>query len=235
MDAEVIPYTYDEDMARFHHEVTAALQQQEEQEAMDSIDKLSAAMAKAFPAIEGAVKGKVNPAFRSKYADLSAVIDAIKPHLVEHGLWFLQRTHPVDGGVGVETVILHASGQSMSCGVLRLPAAKQDAQGYGSALTYARRYSLMAAFGVPAEDDDGNAASARGNDAPQARQNGSGGTGAPAIEEGRRKAVLASLKACETRADLTSLWNELSSAEQDAFRQQFNDKRSVVPAVAAAA
>ena len=128
---------------------------------MHDTKELSAAMAKAFAAIEGAVKGKVNPAFRSKYADLSAVIDAIKPHLVEHGLWFVQRTHPVDGGVGVETVILHASGQSMSCGVLRLPAAKQDAQGYGSALTYARRYSLMAAFGVPAEDDDGNAASAR--------------------------------------------------------------------------
>lgn len=148
------------DAARFHAEVMA---QQEMEEAMDGIDKLSAAMAKAFPAIEGAVKGKVNPAFRSKYADLSAVIDAIKPHLVEHGLWFLQRTHPVDGGVGVETVILHASGQSMSCGVLRLPAAKQDAQGYGSALTYARRYSLMAAFGVPAEDDDGNAAVGRQN------------------------------------------------------------------------
>jgi hypothetical protein len=146
----------DDDSIRWHAEVG----QQEEQE-MDSIDKLSAAMAKAFPAIEGAVKGKVNPAFRSKYADLSAVIDAIKPHLVEHGLWFVQRTHPVDGGVGVETVILHASGQSMSCGVLRLPAAKQDAQGYGSALTYARRYSLMAAFGVPAEDDDGNAATGR--------------------------------------------------------------------------
>ena len=135
-------------------------EQQQQEESMH-IDKLCAAMAKAFPAIEGAVKGKVNPAFRSKYADLSSVIDAIKPHLAEHGLWFMQRTHSVDGGVAVETIILHASGQSMSAGVLRLPASKQDAQGYGSALTYARRYSLMAAFGVPAEDDDGNAAAGR--------------------------------------------------------------------------
>jgi hypothetical protein len=124
-------------------------------------DKISAAMAKAFPAIEGAIKGRVNPAFRSKYADLTSVIDAVKPHLAEHGLWFMQRTHPVDGGVGVETIIFHASGQSISGGILRLPAAKPDAQGHGSALTYARRYSLMAAFGVPAEDDDGNAASGR--------------------------------------------------------------------------
>lgn len=142
-------------------------EQQQLEIEMTSIDKLSAAMAKAFPAIEGAIKGKVNPAFRSRYADLSSVIDAVKPHLAEHGLWFLQRTHSVDGGVAVETIILHASGQSMSAGVLRLPASKQDAQGYGSALTYARRYSLMAAFGVPAEDDDGNAATGRtSNESP---------------------------------------------------------------------
>jgi hypothetical protein len=126
---------------------------------MDDIKELSAAMAKAFSAIEGAVKGKTNPAFRSKYADLAAVVDAVKPALAENGLWFLQVTHPNERGVCVETVIHHASGQSVSCGQLFMPASKQDAQGYGSALTYARRYSLMAAFGVPAEDDDGNAGS----------------------------------------------------------------------------
>jgi hypothetical protein len=120
--------------------------------------ELSAAMAKAFAQIEGAVKGKTNPAFRSKYADLAAVVDAIKPALAEHGLWFRQITHPADGGVCVETVIHHSSGESLACGPLFVPASKQDAQGFGSALTYCRRYSLMAAFGVPAEDDDGNAA-----------------------------------------------------------------------------
>lgn len=120
--------------------------------------ELSAAMALAFAKIEGAIKGKTNPAFRSKYADLAAVVDAIKPALAEHGLWFRQVTHPADGGVCVETVIHHASGESLACGPLFVPASKQDAQGFGSALTYCRRYSLMAAFGVPAEDDDGNAA-----------------------------------------------------------------------------
>jgi hypothetical protein len=122
---------------------------------------LSQAMAKAFAQIEGAIKGKTNPAFRSKYADLSSVVDAIKPALAEHGLWFRQVTHPRDGGVAVETVIHHESGQYLSCGILFVPAAKLDAQGFGSALTYCRRYSLMAAFGVPAEDDDGNAATGR--------------------------------------------------------------------------
>ena len=115
-------------------------------------------MALAFAKIESATKGKVNPAFRSKYADLAAVVDAVKPALAEHGLWFRQITHPADGGVCVETVIHHSSGESLSCGPLFVPASKQDAQGFGSALTYCRRYSLMAAFGVPAEDDDGNAA-----------------------------------------------------------------------------
>lgn len=128
---------------------------------MDDIKELSAAMAKASPLIEGALKDKVNPAFRSKYADLAAVTDAIKPHLESFGLWYRQVAHHKDGWAGVETVIHHSSGQSLGCGVVFVPVTKQDAQGYGSALTYARRYSLMAAFGVPAEDDDANGAVSR--------------------------------------------------------------------------
>jgi hypothetical protein len=120
---------------------------------------LFAAMAKAFPEIEGATKDSNNPHFKSKYADLGAVVDAIKPALVKHQLWFRQAFHDAQGGVAVETLICHASGEEVSCGVLFVPASKQDAQGYGSAITYARRYSLQTAFGVAPEDDDGNAAS----------------------------------------------------------------------------
>jgi hypothetical protein len=61
----------------------------------------------------------------------------------------------------VETVFVHESGETLECGILHVPAAKQDPQGYGSALTYARRYSLMAAAGIAPEDDDGNSASRR--------------------------------------------------------------------------
>lgn len=128
---------------------------------MDEATKaLRAAMAKAFPQIEGAIKGRSNDHFRSKYADLAAVVDAIKPALADHGLWFAQLTHEQEGGVCVETVVYHEAGGEQSFGRLFVPASKHDAQGYGSALTYARRYSLMTAFGVPAEDDDGNAAAA---------------------------------------------------------------------------
>ncbi len=126
---------------------------------------LHSAMARAFPKIEGASKDSNNPHFKSKYADLASVIAAIKPALAEQGLWFGQVTHLADGGVCVETQLHHESGESISFGQLFMPANKSDAQGFGSALTYAKRYSLMTAFGVPAEDDDGNAAS---NSAPRA-------------------------------------------------------------------
>ena len=120
--------------------------------------ELFAAMAAAFPEIEGATKDSSNPHFKTKYADLGSVVDAIKPALIKHGLFFYQSTRDAEGGVCISTYVGHKSGESMDFGALFVPASKQDAQGYGSALTYARRYSLMTAFGVCPEDDDGNAA-----------------------------------------------------------------------------
>lgn len=120
---------------------------------------LCSAMAAAFGEIEGATKSANNPHFKTKYADLTAVIDAIKPALINHGLFFTQHPKPSEKGITVETVLHHASGDHLSLGELFVPANKQDAQGFGSALTYARRYALVTAFGVPVEDDDGNAAS----------------------------------------------------------------------------
>lgn len=119
---------------------------------------LSSAMALAFAEIEGAKKDANNPHFNAKFASLGSVMDAVKPALSNHGLFFTQASHVVPDGVCVETIIHHASGETLSCGQLYVPANKKDAQGFGSALTYARRYSLMTAFGVPTEDDDGNAA-----------------------------------------------------------------------------
>lgn len=143
---------------------------------------LAGAMAAAFSEIEGATKSANNPHFKTKYADLTAVIEAIKPALINHGLFFTQHPQPSDKGVTVETFLHHASGEQMSLGVLFVPANKQDAQGFGSALTYARRYALVTAFGVPVEDDDGNAA-ARGqsqNGAVSPSQPTGGRNGAPA-------------------------------------------------------
>lgn len=119
---------------------------------------LNGALVKALAEIGGATKDKLNPHFKSKYADLASVVDAIKPVLAKHGLGFTQHCQPAEDGVSIETVVRHEGGDQESLGTLYLPANKRDAQGFGSALTYARRYALMTAFGVPAEDDDGNAA-----------------------------------------------------------------------------
>jgi hypothetical protein len=124
-------------------------------------DTLASAMAAAFGEIEGATKSANNPHFKTKYADITAVIEAIKPALIAHGLFFTQHPQPSENGITVETFLHHAGGESLSLGSLFVPANKNDAQGFGSALTYARRYALVTAFGVPVEDDDGNAA-ARG-------------------------------------------------------------------------
>jgi hypothetical protein len=132
---------------------------------------LSAAMAAAFAEIEAATKEALNPHFKSKYADLGAIIGAVKPALIRHGLFFTQRCRPAEDGVSVETVLQHSSGEKESLGVLYVPANKRDPQGFGSALTYARRYALQTAFGVPVEDDDGNAGS-RSAPPPKAETNG---------------------------------------------------------------
>lgn len=105
-----------------------------------------------------ALKDKANPAFKSKYADLSACLDAVNDALLEAGICLYQETFEDTTGITVETVLLHSSGEALRGGKLHVPAAKQDPQGYGSALTYARRYSLMTTCGISAEDDDGNAA-----------------------------------------------------------------------------
>ena len=119
---------------------------------------LASALATAFAQFEAAAKDANNPHFKTKYADLPSVIDAVKPALIANRLFFTQATHDVEGGVCIETMVHHESGESMSFGRLFVPASKNDAQGFGSALTYARRYSLMTALGIPAEDDDGHAA-----------------------------------------------------------------------------
>lgn len=125
-----------------------------------SDDKICAAYVAAFAELEAATKTANNPHFKSKYADLPAVIDAIKPHLSKHGLAFMQMPKPSEGGVAIETILIHSSGERLSMGVLFVPANKHDAHGYGSALSYARRYGLLCCFGLSQalEDDDGNAA-----------------------------------------------------------------------------
>jgi hypothetical protein len=107
-----------------------------------------------------ALKTSTNPHFRSKYADLGACIEAVIDSLHEQGFALIQMPKPSEEGfVTIVTELLYTTGERLYFGELTIPVTKRDAQGYGSALTYCRRYSLMSAMGIAPEDDDGNVAS----------------------------------------------------------------------------
>ena len=119
---------------------------------------IATALAKAQAEMGKALKQSNNPHFKSKYADLGNVMDACLPSLNAVGIAVIQPTGEDEHGRFVETVLIHGeSGERLSCRV-PLIVAKNDMQGYGSAVTYGRRYGLMAMAGIAPEDDDGNAA-----------------------------------------------------------------------------
>lgn len=119
----------------------------------DSIEHLAVALAKAQGDMENPSFDTMNPFFKNKYASLATVRDTVTPALAKQGLSLVQLIGHQEGGITCETVLLHASGQFISS-TLYMPSAKQDAQGYGSAITYARRYALMAICGVVGDEDD---------------------------------------------------------------------------------
>jgi hypothetical protein len=129
----------------------------------EAINEIAGALSKAQGALKPAVKDAVNPHFKSKYADLASVVEAIRGHFAANGLAYVQEPVTTDKGVAVTTRLMHASGQWIQFDPLTVPCGKQDAHGVGSATTYARRYALSAVAGVAPDDDDANGAVANGN------------------------------------------------------------------------
>lgn len=117
---------------------------------------LMIALAKAQGDVQGAKKDSQNPHFKSKYADLASVWDAIREPFAKNGLAVMQWPRVVENGVELETIIAH--GEQFISDVLWMPCAQMTAHGIGSAITYARRYALMPIAGVAPEEDDGNGA-----------------------------------------------------------------------------
>jgi hypothetical protein len=137
------------------------------------INELAAALSKAQGEMQAAIKDKVNPFFKSSYADLGSVWDAARPVLSKYGLCIMQTTEiNADGSkIIMVTTLAHTSGQWVKS-FLPLNPAKNDSQGIGAAITYLRRYSLSAIVGVVCdEDDDGEIASGRGKTQEQPKQN----------------------------------------------------------------
>jgi hypothetical protein len=123
----------------------------------ETIAELATALSKAQGQIEDATKDGLNPAFRSKYADLAAVRAVIREPLAVNDLAIMQFPRTRQGFVEVETMLIHKTGEFVS-ETLELPVSKFDAHGIGSGITYGRRYGLMSVLCLAAVDDDGNAA-----------------------------------------------------------------------------
>lgn len=122
----------------------------------ESIGELAGALAKAQGKIRDAVKDQENPFFKSSYATLSSIWNAARGPLSENGLSVVQLTRIDGDDLFLDTLLLHASGEWIGSEYPLRPV-KNDPQGIGSALTYARRYALSAMVGITAdEDDDGN-------------------------------------------------------------------------------
>lgn len=190
-----------------------------------------AALAAAQQEMGKAIKDTKNDHFRSKYADLASVMDACMGALNKHGICVMQPTGEDDTGRFVKTILAHTSGETVECKV-PLIVQKNDMQGYGSAVTYARRYGLMSMAGIAPEDDDGNAAAKA---APVVEERRHGALGAPSDNAAQfERAVADAVRSAGREKSLDSLaawWADL----QDRAKGVASDPRVIAAKDAAKA
>ena len=123
----------------------------------ESIEKLAEALAQFQAAVKDPLKSSINPHYRSKYADLHEVLQAIRSVAHKFGLSIVQLPGYADGRVHLETMICHASGQWIASELSAKPP-RDDVQGMGSMISYLRRYAASAMLGLAQADDDGESA-----------------------------------------------------------------------------
>ena len=181
----------------------------------DEISELFSALSLAQGEIEGARKDSTNPHFKSRYADLASVRDALREPFAKHGLALIQLPRAGDGIVEVETILSHKSGQFIS-ETLSCPLATMTAQTIGSAITYLRRYSAMAMAGVAPEDDDGNSASERHTYQDDAIKRFT-----PQESAAVRDQMLSELDAVKTR-DEGKAWAQRNNADYERLTPEHN-------------
>lgn len=171
----------------------------------EQIHDLAAALAKAQGAIEDADKDATNPHFKSKYADLASVRAAIRKPFSDNGLSYVQLPRMAEKMVEVETVLMHASGQFIG-ETMAMPVQQVTAHGIGSALTYVRRYALMAVAGIAAseDDDDGNEVSRQQRQAPQPQRRAPDPEPMPFDDEPEAPASIDQKGVAEWRKEITA-------------------------------
>lgn len=194
--------------------------------------QIAMALVKAQRKFAPALKTNANPFFKSKYADLSVCIEAVIDALHNNGIALIQRNHDCENGVKVETILLHVSGEEYSGGILHVPAIKNDPQAYGSALTYCRRYSLMATCGIAPEDDDGNAASQK----PSLKKSPAPNLQPPPLSADELNHALNAIIGCDDMETLKGIFGgayKRATTEQKAtLTESYNTKKSLLEKVA---
>ncbi len=173
--------------------------------------EIATAFLKAQAEMSNPQKGTVNSFFKSKYADLNAVREAVLPVLNGHGITVLQPMTTVDGKNYIKTVLLHESGETIESLTEIVYAKTNDAQAQGSGITYARRYGLQSLVCVGADDDDGNAASR-----PPKKE-----------EQKDIKQALSAIKNALNQKELIDIWNTYSYFQGDAtFKDALTAKKT---------
>lgn len=171
----------------------------------ESIKTLAVALKGFQHEVQKISKTEDNPFFKSKYADLPAILDAIREPLANNGLSFAQ--FPT-GENEMTTILMHESGEFLQ-GTFKMTPSKNDPQGQGSVITYQRRYALSAILGLNTdEDDDGNAASQPRNGQNKANQNGQAKPKPLAIQEEEFQALETEVKAARDLDELQEVWNK---------------------------
>jgi hypothetical protein len=158
--------------------------------------QIIAALLKAQSEMGNAVKNGTNPHFKSKFADLNSVREAVIPLLNENGIIVLQPMVTVDGAEYVKTVLLHESGETIESHTKIVCKSQNDPQALGSAITYARRYGLQSLVCIGAEDDDGNRAAN--------------------VDKGELQKAIDQMKKATSRDEVTAIWNYYSKFQSNA-------------------
>ncbi len=161
-----------------------------------SIASIAKAIHKAQGALTGVVRDAKNPHFKSRYATLENVISEVKPALQAAGIAFTQAPGAIiDGALEVTTMLIHAESGEFISSTVHVPLPKRDPQAVGAAITYACRYAMMAATGLPPIDDDGEAAMERKPQEPA---------------QGPLAVALSRIRIANSRDDLKAIKNELA-------------------------
>jgi hypothetical protein len=213
-----------------------------------SIGSIAKSMADAQAEMQNPAYDASNPHFRSKFASLAAVRNAVIPVFAKHGISVTQELTNEPGGIGCLTVLMHASGEWVAYGPFVVAPTKDDAQGRGSASTYARRYALQAVAGVVGDEDDdaegaqgrsvvaarinprddGDALSAKQQGFAQEFANGFRQILAADCDEGERANRLEALRAeaNEDKPVFVAAWDLLASAERSAINKYLKTRKA---------